>query len=226
MTPPNSSAWAAASAVGSAGEDPRLEPVVGSVRTRVGVLERVDRVDDADGPEDLVADDPRRLGGLGEHDRAERVGVGGAGEELRARGLGLLDPLGDPRARVGVDHRPHVGRLVRRVADGQRLDLRQEALEEAVEGGLLDIDPLDGDAAWPAKEKAFAASFVAARSRSASAATTTGVELPSSSRTRFFAARSAMPQPTPLEPVNVIILHALVLHEHVADLAGRARRGR
>src|SRR5690349_8336735 len=58
---------------------------------------------------------------------------------------------------------------------------------------------------WPANEKAFAASFVAARSRSASAATTTGVELPSSSRTRFFGARSAMPQPTPLEPVNVII---------------------
>ena len=58
---------------------------------------------------------------------------------------------------------------------------------------------------WPAKEKAFAASFVAAMSRSASAATITGVELPSSSRTRFFAARSAMLQPTPLEPVNVII---------------------
>src|SRR5881227_2974117 len=58
---------------------------------------------------------------------------------------------------------------------------------------------------WPAKEKAFAASFVAARSRSASAATTTGVELPSSSRTRLRAARSAMPQPTPLEPVKVII---------------------
>src|ERR1700757_1693575 len=58
---------------------------------------------------------------------------------------------------------------------------------------------------WPAKENALAASFEAARSRSASAATITGVELPSSRRTRFFAARSAMPQPTPLEPVNVII---------------------
>ena len=58
---------------------------------------------------------------------------------------------------------------------------------------------------WPAKENAFAASFVAASSRSASAATMTGVELPSSSRTRFFAARSAIPQPTPLEPVKVII---------------------
>src|SRR6478736_6237317 len=58
---------------------------------------------------------------------------------------------------------------------------------------------------WPAKAKAFAASLVAARSRSASAATTTGVELPSSSRTRFFAARSAIPQPTPLDPVKVIM---------------------
>ena len=68
-------------------------------------------------------------------------------EELRACGLGLLDPLGDPRPRVLVDHRPDVGRLVRRVADDERLDLRQEALEEAVEHGPLDVDPLHGDAA-------------------------------------------------------------------------------
>jgi hypothetical protein len=58
---------------------------------------------------------------------------------------------------------------------------------------------------WPAKENALAASFAAASSRSASAATTTGVELPSSSRTRLRAARSARPQPTPLEPVKLII---------------------
>ncbi len=57
----------------------------------------------------------------------------------------------------------------------------------------------------PAKANAFAASFCAATSRSASSAITTGVELPSSSRTRFCGARSAIPQPTPLEPVNVII---------------------
>src|SRR5919204_400738 len=59
---------------------------------------------------------------------------------------------------------------------------------------------------WPANENAFAASFSAARSRSASAATTTGVALPSSRFTRFFGARSATPQPTAPEPVNVIAL--------------------
>ena len=58
-----------------------------------------------------------------------------------------FDPLGDPGPRVLVDHGPDVGRLVRRVADDERLDLREEALEEAVENRSLDVDPLDGDAA-------------------------------------------------------------------------------
>ena len=73
----------------------------------------------------------------------------------------------------------------------------------------------------PAKENAFAATFAAAVSRSASASTMTGVELPSSRLTRFRGARSRSFQPTPLEPVNVISAHPLVLHEDVADL----RRG-
>ena len=49
---------------------------------------------------------------------------------------------------------------------------------------------------WPANEKAFAASRVAASSRSASAATITGVAFPSSSLTRFRGARSRSFQPT------------------------------
>src|SRR5579862_620853 len=57
---------------------------------------------------------------------------------------------------------------------------------------------------WPANAKAFAASFAAVASTSASAATTTGVELPSSSFTRFRGARSCKPQPTSPEPVKVI----------------------
>src|SRR5438093_923701 len=48
---------------------------------------------------------------------------------------------------------------------------------------------------WPAKEKAFAASFSAAASRSASPATTTGVELPSSDLTRLPGARPADREP-------------------------------
>src|SRR3954452_16777358 len=57
---------------------------------------------------------------------------------------------------------------------------------------------------WPAKPKAPSASFDAAASRSASAVTITGVELPSSSVTRLRAPRSASDQPTGAEPVKVI----------------------
>ena len=57
---------------------------------------------------------------------------------------------------------------------------------------------------WPAKEKAFAASLVAASSRSAPSSTITGVAFPSSRFTLFRAARSASFQPTAPEPVNVI----------------------
>ena len=57
---------------------------------------------------------------------------------------------------------------------------------------------------WPAKENAFAASRAAASSRSASAATITGVALPSSRFTRLRGARSRSFQPTPADPVNVI----------------------
>ena len=57
---------------------------------------------------------------------------------------------------------------------------------------------------WPANENAFAASFVAASSRSASPWTITGVAFPSSSSTFLRAARSRRPQPISEEPVNVI----------------------
>src|SRR5256885_1938104 len=57
----------------------------------------------------------------------------------------------------------------------------------------------------PAKANAFAASCAAAVSTSASAATMTGVEFPSSSLTRLRGARSCSFQPTSLDPVNVIM---------------------
>ena len=57
---------------------------------------------------------------------------------------------------------------------------------------------------WPANENAFAASLVAASSRSASAATMTGVALPSSRLTRLRGARSRSVQPTPADPVKVM----------------------
>src|SRR5204863_3969491 len=57
---------------------------------------------------------------------------------------------------------------------------------------------------WPAKENAFAATLAAAVSRSASAATITGVALPSSSATLFLGARCFKPQPTGPDPVKLI----------------------
>ena len=68
-------------------------------------------------------------------------------------------------------------------------------------------------------ENAFAASRVAASSRSASAATITGVALPSSRFTRLRGARSRSFQPTRGRAGERDELHALVLDEHVADLA-------
>jgi hypothetical protein len=59
---------------------------------------------------------------------------------------------------------------------------------------------------WPANPFALIAAASAAASRSASAQTISGVELPSSSETCFFRARPASSQPTSAEPVKVIIL--------------------
>ncbi len=73
---------------------------------------------------------------------------------------------------------------------------------------------------WPAKENAFAASFVAASSISASASTTTGVALPSSRFTRFFD-RALADLPADARGAGERDqLHALVLDDDVADLGG------
>ena len=74
---------------------------------------------------------------------------------------------------------------------------------------------------WPAKENAFAAHRAAASSTSASAATMTGVALPSSRLTRLRGARSRSAQPTPAGAGERDQLDALVLDEHVADRRGR-----
>ena len=59
---------------------------------------------------------------------------------------------------------------------------------------------------WPANENAFAASRVAAAAASALSSTIAGVAFPSSSFTRFRAARRARSQPTSAEPVKVTSL--------------------
>ncbi len=74
----------------------------------------------------------------------------------------------------------------------------------------------------PANEKAFAASRVAASSRSASAATMTGVAFPSSRLTRLRGCSLAQLPAGRNRAREGDELHALVLDEHVADLGRRA----
>ena len=81
-----------------------------------------------------------------------------------------------------------------------------EEVAEAVERPVLHVDPLDRDARLPGVGEArSAASFCAAVSRSASASTITGVELPSSRATSLRGWRWRMPQPTGGLPVKEII---------------------
>ena len=86
--------------------------------------------------------------GVRDHGRPDEVAVElAAGEDLGAAGPCLVDPLQDPVAGVLVDHGPDVGLLVCRVAERQRLDLRQQSGDELVVDALLNVDPLDRDAA-------------------------------------------------------------------------------
>src|SRR5581483_884332 len=88
--------------VEGAREDARLEAEAGAVRPLDRLVERVDRVDDDDRAEDLVAADPRVVGDVREHRRLEQPVLLAARADLSAR---VVDPLADARARVLVDHR-------------------------------------------------------------------------------------------------------------------------
>ena len=122
---------------------------------------------------------------------------------------------------------PDVGLLVGRIADLQRLDAREEALEERVVRRALDVDPLHRDAALAgeARTRSLRAGVPRRRGRRPRA-TITGVALPSSRFTRLRAARSRSFQPTGADPVKVMSFTRSSVDEDVSDLAGRRRRRR
>src|SRR5581483_12210734 len=70
-------------AVERAREDARLEAEARAVRTLDRLVERVDRVHDDDGPEDLLAAHLLVVGDLGEHRRLQELALGAAREDAR-----------------------------------------------------------------------------------------------------------------------------------------------
>src|SRR6266511_2476785 len=186
------------------GEDAGLQPVAGAVCKPDRLVDGVDRSHRADRSEDFLAGDLVLETGVRDHRRPDQLALQlAAGQHLSAA---RLDPPEDALARVLIYHGADVRVLVGRIADLQRLDQGNELVHELVVRTALHVDPLHGDAALAGKANAFCETFVAAVDTSASAATISGVALPSSRFTRFFGARSFSFQPTPLEPVNVISL--------------------
>ena len=223
VTPPNSSPRAAASALSiAAGEDPRLEPVAGRVGEGDPLLERLVGRDRAHRPEDLLAGDLHVGGDVREHGGLDQPVLLAAGEHGRAARPGLLDPGDDPLLRVGVDHRPDVGLLVRRVADLERLDLGDEARDEVVVGGAADVDPLHGDAALPGEGEGVAGEL-------RRGLLDVGVRLDEDRGRVPELERDLLPgRPLAQAPADVARARerdhpdALVLDQDVADLGGRA----
>ena len=129
VTPPKSSASAQRSAVSiDAVKTPACSPNgVPFARSIASSIESTG-LTMTTGPKTSSQLDLRRVGNAGEHRRPDQAARFAAREHRRARGLRLLDPREDPRARVLVDHRADVGVVVGRVADLQRLDRRRRTV--------------------------------------------------------------------------------------------------
>src|SRR4051794_4940178 len=132
------------SGVERAGEDARLEPEARAVRPVDRLVEAVEGIDDDHRPEGFLAADLRLVGDVCEHGRLEQAVLLASGAHFAA---GLGDPFGEPGARVVVDDRADIGVVLGGIADLQRLDLRDEHVEERVEVRAVDVDPLHADAA-------------------------------------------------------------------------------
>ena len=101
------------------------------------------------------------------------------------------------------DELGHLGRLILRVADHQRIDQRRQVVGEFGGDVAVDVHPLGGNARLAGvAEKPASRILSAARLQSPSAAITTGALFPSSSPTRLRGAAARIPQPTSGEPVN------------------------
>ena len=149
--------------------------------------------------------------------------VDAARRERRA----LLERLGDPGLDalrlLLVDQRRHVGRLVERVADLERLDRGHERRQELVVDLLVDHHALhrDADLARSSKTRRRPRA-AAARSRSASSSTMVAELLPSSRVTIFMPASPAICRPTGGLPVKV----TMFTRSSLTSFVPRVRPGR
>src|SRR4029077_14515695 len=83
------------------GEDPGLEAVTRPVRELNRLVDGADRIDRADGPEDLLAADLQLRGGVGEDCRTDQLAVRVASCEHAGSACAcLFDPAEDPFAGV------------------------------------------------------------------------------------------------------------------------------
>ena len=137
-----------------------------------------------------------------------------------------LDPLEDALALALADHGPDV-RVARR--PGRRPAAPRpsgtNSATNASQALVDDEDPLHRDAAL-ARERERVRGELRRGAVGASAQTIAGVALPSSSLTRLRCARSARPQPTSPEPVNVISFtrSSSTSTSPISDAAARRRR--
>ena len=179
-----------------------------AVRELDRLVERVVRRDTVQtGPKTSSHADPCVGRGARDHRRPDQAVAGRASPPVSTSPPDCLAIHSSTRSRSSVSiSGPTSVVLVGRVADHERLDLRQEARDEVVvDAALRRRCAARRCSSGPANENAFAASRAAASSTSASASTITGVALPSSSvdllAGRALASASSRPR---REPVNVI----------------------
>ena len=106
-------------------EDRRLKPVGGVVGELESLVNRVDRLDGDDRPEDLFDADLHVGLGVGddrgfEHSVGVDLATGHDATPLRDR---FVDPALDAVALAVRDQRGHIGALVKRVAHDERLTI-------------------------------------------------------------------------------------------------------
>ena len=126
----------------------RRQSELGLVRDRERLVERPETHQRGNGPEGFFLSDPHLARDPVDDRRlVELPVVTAAVHDLRA----ALDSVLDVRLRAGENgrraHRAHVGRLVERIADAQRLRPLEQGVEELVLHRLVDEDPLRSRAA-------------------------------------------------------------------------------
>src|SRR5919108_1670384 len=155
--------------------------------------------------------DPHLGCDVGEHGGFKATSLGlAAADDVCSLGDGVLYELGDAPERELVDERADLRAWLPWVAERQRAGSLAQLLGEFFGDVPVDDDPFGRQADLPLVHEGAEVRRVCARSRSASASTSSGALPPSSSSTRlrWRPAFSATIRPTRVEPVKLIRLTA------------------